>query len=245
MYTATPFNVVKFKFKLHNVHFHSGAHLHLSLPPPTTQAIPQAPFRSRTQYFPFILSIFYYIIHHFVHLYANYLQNYPSPNREICSYKLCMLDIPGALAEDLGDLLLAEGATSISVEEYRPDNAPEEKIFANDPSSEGLKRVWERCSVVSYFPPDFNNADAVVVAAAAALGLSTSDFCRTLEEVRAQDWEAAIKESYQPVRVADGLWIVPTWCDAAKLQDNSWSKEKNGMSGITIFIDNNTINRDF
>ncbi|KAL4514783.1 hypothetical protein Ndes2437A_g06867 [Nannochloris sp. 'desiccata'] len=148
-------------------------------------------------------------------------------SQEICSYKLCMLDIPGALAEDLGDLLLAEGATSISVEEYRPDNAPEEKIFANDPSSEGLKRVWERCSVVSYFPPDFNNADAVVVAAAAALGLSTSDFCRTLEEVRAQDWEAAIKESYQPVRVADGLWIVPTWCDAAKLQDNSWSKEKN------------------
>jgi len=139
-----------------------------------------------------------------------------------------MLDIPGALAEDLGDLLLAEGATSVSVEECRPDGAAEEKIYANDPSSEGLKRVWERCSVITYFPPDFKNPDAAAVAAAAALGLSTSDSSRTLEEVRAQDWEAAIKESYQPVEVAEGLWIVPTWCDAAKLQEESVNKMKNG-----------------
>jgi ribosomal protein L11 methyltransferase len=144
-----------------------------------------------------------------------------------------MLDIPGTLAEDLGDLLLAEGATSVSVEEYRPDGAPEEKIFANDPSSEGLKRVWERCSVISYFPPDFKNPDAVAVEAAAALGLSTSDSCRTREHVRAQDWEAAIKESYQPVEVAQGLWIVPTWCDAAKVQQESRNKENNTNNGNT------------
>jgi ribosomal protein L11 methyltransferase len=34
----------------------------------------------------------------------------------------------------------------------------------------------------------------------------------SVEAVRAQDWEAAIKASYQPVEVASGLWIVPTWC---------------------------------
>lgn len=76
--------------------------------------------------------------------------------REVCSIKVAVLDVPGALAEELGDILLAEGATSVAVEEYRPDGAPEEKIFANDPSANSGpgKRVWERCSVVGYFPAE-------------------------------------------------------------------------------------------
>ena len=32
--------------------------------------------------------------------------------------------------------------------------------------------------------------------------------------MRAQDWESAIKDSYQPVQIAPFLWIVPTWAKA-------------------------------
>ena len=87
----------------------------------------------------------------------------PPSYREICSVKVAILDVPGALAEELGDMLLAEGATSVSVEEFRPEGAPEEKIFANDPSIGPEKRVWERCTVAGYFPEEVRNNKSVLI----------------------------------------------------------------------------------
>ena len=107
----------------------------------------------------------------------------PKEQDLVCSIKVTILDVPGSLAEDLSDMLLAECATSASVEEYRPSGAPEEKIFANDPSSD--KRVWDRCSVIGYFPAEMD-ADAAASTAASSLNLSSCR--RTVEEIRQQDW---------------------------------------------------------
>lgn len=53
------------------------------------------------------------------------------------------------------------------------------------------------------------DAAAIATDSAAALGLASAAI--HVEEVRAQDWESSIKDSYQPVEVSPGLWIVPTW----------------------------------
>lgn len=76
---------------------------------------------------------------------------------EVCSIRTSVLDVPGPLAEELCDLLLAEGATSAAVEEFRPPGSPEQKIFAHsgsDSRAQAGQKVWDRCQVVGYFPAE-------------------------------------------------------------------------------------------
>ncbi|PRW20360.1 ribosomal L11 methyltransferase isoform B [Chlorella sorokiniana] len=125
---------------------------------------------------------------------------------EVCSLKCCLLDVPGGVAEEVAEVLLAYGAQSVAVEEYRPDGAHEQEIFA-DEHAEG--RVWDRCTVVAYFPPEEVGAAGLLETTAADFGLSHQHV--TVEAVRTQDWEQSIKDSYQPAQVGEGLWIVPVW----------------------------------
>jgi hypothetical protein len=75
---------------------------------------------------------------------------------DACSLRASLFDVPGLLAEEVAEVLLASGATSASVEEHRPPGAPEQRIFAGDDDGDGNDgnslRVWDRCNVVAYFP---------------------------------------------------------------------------------------------
>lgn len=75
---------------------------------------------------------------------------------EVCSLRADVLDVPGPLADDLSDLLMAEGASSTSVEEFRPEGAPEQEIYAHEvAAAAGLElRLWARCTVIAHFPPE-------------------------------------------------------------------------------------------
>ena len=46
--------------------------------------------------------------------------------REVCSLKCCLLDVPGGVAEEVAEVLLAYGAQSALVEEYRAAGAREQ-----------------------------------------------------------------------------------------------------------------------
>ncbi|KAL4431501.1 hypothetical protein ABPG75_006757 [Micractinium tetrahymenae] len=128
---------------------------------------------------------------------------------EVCSLDCRLLDVPGPLAEEVAEVLLAYGAQSVAVQEFRPAGAVEQEIFADD-HAEG--RVWDRCTVVAYFPPEVDAA-GILESTAADFGLA--DRQRSVEPVRTQDWEQSIKDSYQPSQVAEGLWIVPVWSEPA------------------------------
>ncbi|PSC74509.1 ribosomal L11 methyltransferase isoform B [Micractinium conductrix] len=124
---------------------------------------------------------------------------------EVCSLKCQLLDVPGPLAEEIAEVLLAYGAQSVAVEEFRVQGEEEQEIFADQHAE---LRVWDRCTVVAYFPPD-EDGGGILASTAADFGL---DACwRSVEEVRTQDWEQSIRDSYQPAQVAPGLWIVPVW----------------------------------
>ncbi|KAI3424280.1 hypothetical protein D9Q98_009835 [Chlorella vulgaris] len=125
---------------------------------------------------------------------------------EVCSIKCCLADVPGGMAEEVAEVLLAYGAQSVAVEEYRPSGGPEQEIYAD---TEG--RVWDRCTVVAYFPPEEDGA-AILASTAADFGLQ--DRKQLVEAVRTQDWEQSIRDSYQPAQVGEGLWIVPIWSQA-------------------------------
>lgn len=122
---------------------------------------------------------------------------------EVCSLKCCLLDVPGGMAEEVAEVLLAYGAQSVAVEEFRPAGGAEQEIFADDGG-----RVWDRCSVVAYFPPEEDGA-AILASTAADFGLGERQ--QVVEAMRTQDWEQSIMDSYQPSEVGEGLWIVPVW----------------------------------
>jgi ribosomal protein L11 methyltransferase len=111
--------------------------------------------------------------------------------------------------------LLAEGAESSSVEQFRPPGASEEEIFkhataAGAPAAPRVwaPRVWARCIVLAHFPPAAAGAAAAAAAAAAALGVAGAV---TAEEVRTRDWEAAVRAAYVPVEISPRLWVTPSW----------------------------------
>lgn len=126
---------------------------------------------------------------------------------EVCSLDCRLLDVPGAVAEEVAEVLLAYGAQSVAVQEFRPAGAAEQEIFA-DEHADG--RVWDRCTVVAYFAPE---ADAAGILESTAADFGLADRQRSVEPVRTQDWEQSIKDSYQPSQVAGGLWIVPVWSE--------------------------------
>ena len=44
----------------------------------------------------------------------------------VCSLRCAVDDVPGSVAEEMAEVLLAYGAQSASIEEYRPPEAPEQ-----------------------------------------------------------------------------------------------------------------------
>jgi hypothetical protein len=201
----------------------------------------------------------------------------------VCSLKCCLLDVPGALAEEVAEVLLAYGAQSSAVEEFSPAGGAEQvracvrvggqagdagqnlsmawhalgrlapslcflpciptallpclprrpslpcpsahpsalpvcflpaplpcpaplpacssarpapaacpllqEIFADEHAS---GRVWDRCTVVAWFPPE---EDAAAVLASTATDFGLGQLQRSVEEVRTQDWEQSIRVS--------------------------------------------------
>ncbi|GAB4816382.1 hypothetical protein N2152v2_003428 [Parachlorella kessleri] len=116
---------------------------------------------------------------------------------EVCSYKCRVFDIPGGQAEDVADVLMAYGAQSVSIEEFRQEGAPEQEIFVADKSA--ADRLWDRCTVVAYFAREADAAEVLEAADAAGILEAMKADCgldhhgQAIEAVRAQDWEEAIR----------------------------------------------------
>jgi ribosomal protein L11 methyltransferase len=37
-------------------------------------------------------------------------------------------------------------------------------------------------------------------------------FLLQVEHIQDQEWLESIRDSYQPAQIAEGLWIIPSWC---------------------------------
>ena len=97
------------------------------------------------------------------------------------------LDIEAALAEDLSDALLAEGAQSVWIG-----------------GAEGEHRVLGALLPASVDPR------ALLARASAAAGAPRAAEPR-VRRVEDRDWVRETQSQFEPIRVADRLWVVPTW----------------------------------
>ena len=121
------------------------------------------------------------------------------------------LETDAAHADALSDALLAAGAISVSVEDAQAGTDEETPQFgepggAND---EPIVPLWSLSRVVALFAP---SDDLIGRIAAAAVAAGIDDLPEIeLDEVAEQDWVRLTQSQFDPIRVNDRLWIVPSW----------------------------------
>jgi len=110
-------------------------------------------------------------------------------------------------AEPLCDALLEAGALSASIEDADA-GTPDEQPQFGEPGSVNSPG-WTHSRVVTLLEPDADAA-ALLGAAAAAIGLSETPVF-TVDQVAEQNWVQLTQSQFDPIRVSERLWIVPSW----------------------------------
>lgn len=115
-----------------------------------------------------------------------------------------------AHAEPLCDALLEAGALSACIEDADA-GTPDEKPQFGEPGSINTPG-WDRSKIVALLEADAE-AEAIVAQAVAAIGLpAVSDL--VVEDVAEQNWVQLTQSQFDPIRISDRLWIVPSWHEA-------------------------------
>ncbi|MFZ5581334.1 MAG: 50S ribosomal protein L11 methyltransferase [Pseudomonadota bacterium] len=115
-------------------------------------------------------------------------------------------DTDAASAEALTDALMEAGALSAGIEDADA-GTPEETPQFGEPGMD-IAAAWDHSRIAALFEADAD-AGAVLAACCAGLGLPTPAF--TLETVEEQNWVQLTQSQFDPIRVSDKLWIVPSW----------------------------------
>ena len=109
-------------------------------------------------------------------------------------------------AERLSDALMEAGALSVSIEDAAAGTAAEAPIFGEPgmPADE----LWRDNKVLALFA---QTADVAAILAEAA---QTADFtipAYRIEQVAEQDWVRLTQAEFDPIRISERLWIIPSW----------------------------------
>ena len=112
-------------------------------------------------------------------------------------------------AEVLTEALMSLGALSASIEDANAETVDEQPIFGEpgDPPP----GIWRQNVVSALFDAD---TDIAAIMAALAEATGYADLRYTTEHFAEQDWVRATQSQFDPIRIRDDLWIVPSWHDA-------------------------------
>lgn len=112
-------------------------------------------------------------------------------------------------AELLSDTLMELGALSASIEDANAETPDEQPIFGEpgDPPP----GIWQQNIVSALFDDDVEASD-IMAKLAEVSGLHNLPY--QVEHVAEQDWVRATQSQFDPIRIRDDLWIVPSWHDA-------------------------------
>ncbi len=121
------------------------------------------------------------------------------------------LQTDAAHADALSDALLAAGAISVSVEDALAGTDLETPQFGEPDASGGgpVTPLWSESRVVALFDP---SEDLIGRITAATLAAGIDDLPEIeLEDIAEQDWVRLTQAQFDPIRVNQRLWIVPSW----------------------------------
>jgi ribosomal protein L11 methyltransferase len=109
-------------------------------------------------------------------------------------------------ADSISDALMDIGALSASIEDANAETAAEQAIFGEpgDPPP----GIWQQNIVTAMFAED---TDASQVISDLCKQTAIAKFQFTTEIIAEQDWVRATQAQFEPIKITDKLWIVPTW----------------------------------
>ena len=112
-----------------------------------------------------------------------------------------------ARAEPLCDALLEVGALSACIEDADA-GTPEEQAQFGEPGSINSPG-WQRSRIIALFEPDAD-VGALLLTAGRTLGIeSVPEY--TVEALEEQNWVQMTQAQFDPIRISQRLWIVPSW----------------------------------
>jgi len=117
------------------------------------------------------------------------------------------LDTDAAHAESLSDALMEQGALSVQVEDADAGTEHEAPQFG-EPGSLNTP-LWATSRVVALFEPGVDVVGRVAAACAACGVDDLPEF--ELGEVAEQNWVQLTQAQFEPIRINERLWIVPSW----------------------------------
>jgi ribosomal protein L11 methyltransferase len=107
-------------------------------------------------------------------------------------------------ARSLSDALLSVGALSVELGDAESGTPDEQPLF--DEPGEG--HGWRRMKLTALFPGDVDAAASLQQACALCGLAAPGPRVRRIED---DDWVRRSQDQFQPVRVSERLWVVPTW----------------------------------
>jgi ribosomal protein L11 methyltransferase len=116
-------------------------------------------------------------------------------------------------AERLSDALMEHGAISASIEDADAGTERETPQFG-EPGCPSVP-LWASSRVVALFDGADSPGDIAGRVAAAAQDAGIDDLPEfEFEEVAEQNWVQLTQSQFDPIRINERLWIVPSWHDA-------------------------------
>ncbi len=123
------------------------------------------------------------------------------------SWLTLTVDADAANAESLSEALLELGALSVDVHDADAGTAGEQPVFGEPDSPPPA--LWSHNRITALFPADAPVADLLRQAAqAAGLAELPRHHIATLAD---NDWVRLTQAQFDPIRISQRLWIVPTW----------------------------------
>lgn len=117
------------------------------------------------------------------------------------------LDAPADKAEALSEALMETGALSVAIEDADAGTEAEKPQFG-EPGHQPAG-LWDRSRVVALFDAGTDVPQALESARTlAGLPCLPEYRCEPLEE---QNWVELTQSQFDPIRITDRLWIVPSW----------------------------------
>ena len=108
-------------------------------------------------------------------------------------------------ADAIGDALLEHGAISVNVDDALEGTSEEKPIFGEPGADTGL---WTDCRFTALFAAQ---ADVPTLFHAIANDLAITTPMFEINLIDDEDWVQRNREQFQPIRISDRVWIVPTW----------------------------------
>jgi ribosomal protein L11 methyltransferase len=127
------------------------------------------------------------------------------------AWLLLKIEATEQTADTISDALMEIGALSASIEDANAETADEQAIFG-EPSSADIQYpppgIWQQNIVTAMFD-EGANVDGIIKALCTETGITS--FKYHTETIAEQDWVRATQAQFDPIKITENLWIVPTW----------------------------------